>query len=216
MFISLRSITLPPDRKDERSDLARRLQQIAGKLTGDSWVAPVLAGAGINDGDIVWRGSWPTESAAQAVTLDPVWRDQLAPVLAGCLVTGVGYRLTRAAVRPAGAGIWRALVFRVVPQGFPAPAQDLEAGLLLLGGQVSTIRSWALSRVASVEGPKAYTHVWEQEFDDHTGLTGEYMTHPLHWGVVDAFFDAESPQYVVDPQLIQVVGAIERSVLVQP
>jgi Stress responsive A/B Barrel Domain len=216
MFISLRSITLPPDRKDERGEILARLQQAAGQLTGDSWVAPALTGAGINDGDIVWRASWPTESAAQAVTLDPVWREQLAPVLAGCAVTGVGYRLTRAAVHPAGAGIWRALVFRVVPQGFPASAEELEAGLLLLGGQVSTIRSWALSRVASVEGPKAYTHVWEQEFDDLTGLTGEYMTHPLHWGLVDAFFDAESPQYVVDPQLIQVVGAIERSVLVQP
>lgn len=58
--------------------------------------------------------------------------------------------------------------------------------------------------------------MWEQEVDAVEGLTGEYMSHPLHWGRVDAFFDAESPSYVVDPHVVQVVAAIDRRVMEQP
>ena len=78
---------------------------------------------------------------------------------------------------------------------------------------ISTIRSWALSTVSTSDGAKDFTHVWEQEFDAIEGLTGEYMDHPIHWGIVDSFFDAELPQYIVDPFLLQVVGKIERPII---
>jgi hypothetical protein len=40
-------------------------------------------------------------------------------------------------------------------------------------------------RAGSGDDPAA-----EQEFDSLEGQTGEYMNHPIHWGLVDAIFDA--------------------------
>jgi hypothetical protein len=103
-----------------------------------------------------------------------------------------------------------------MPHGFPDLARQLESELLLFPKYVASIRSWALNLVSFVEGPKAFTHVWEQEYDDIEGLTGEYMMHPVHWGLADRFFDAESPLYVVDPYLVQVIGTIEGTILGAP
>ncbi len=215
MFVSLRLITLPPERELEREALVARLRDAGASLPGmcSCWIAPVSPMAVINAGHVVWRMTFVSEREALAVSLDPAWRGAIAALIDGAEVTHVGYRMTRSVVVPAGGGIWRALVFRIMPEGFPEGAEALKQGLLMMPGQVSTIRSWALSPVSLCEGPKAYTHVWEQEFDSLDGLTGEYMTHPIHWGHVDAFFDAESPEYIVDPQLIQVVGTIDRTIM---
>src|SRR6266404_5431757 len=94
-----------------------------------------------------------------------------------------------------------------------AAARGIESELLLFPKYIGTIRSWALSSVATVEGPKTFTHVWEQEFASIDGFTGEYMQHPLHWGLVDSYFDSEFPHYVVDPFLIQMVGEIDGPVI---
>ena len=215
MFVSLRLIALPPSREAEREALAAQLQASAAGLPGvrTCWIAPVSPVAVINAGHVVWRMTFASEREALAVVMDPVWQEAVSPLLEGTQVTHLGYRITRSEVVSAGSGIWRALIFRVTPQGFPDGAHALEQGLLIMPAHVSTIRSWAMSPVALCEGPKAYTHVWEQEFDSLEGLTGEYMTHPVHWGHVDAFFDAECPEYIVDPQLIQVVGTIDRTIM---
>ena len=215
MFVALRMITLPPERDGERQALAQALGEAAASLAGvrSCWVAPVSQVAVINAGHVVWRMVYASEREALAAPLDPLWRARITPLLAGSQTTCVGYQSTRSAVRPAGAGIWRALVFRVMPQGFPDGVRALEEGLLLLPKYMGVIRSWALSEVAYAEGSKAFTHVWEQEFDSLDGLTGEYMAHPVHWGLADAFFDAECPEYIVDPQLIQVVGAIDHTIM---
>jgi hypothetical protein len=215
MFVSLRLIALPPEREAGKETLAAQLQAAAASLPGvrNYWIAPVSPVAVINAGHVVWRMTFASEREALAVVLEPAWRGAVAQLLEGTQVTHVGYRVTRSTVVPAGGGIWRALIFRITPQGFPDGAHALEQGLLMMPAHVSTIRNWALSPVSLCEGPKAYTHVWEQEFDSLDGLTGEYMAHPVHWGHVDAFFDAECPEYIVDPQLIQVVGAIDRSIM---
>jgi hypothetical protein len=215
MFVALRMITLPPEGLSEREALVAELRRAAGELANvrSSWIAPVADGVGINAGHVVWRMTFESEAAAAAVRLQPAWRSQVVPLLNRGEVTGVGYRVTESSVRPSRGGVWRALVFRVWPHGFPAEARRLEAGLLLLPKYVPAIRSWALSPVASGEGPKAFTHVWEQEFDSLSGLTDDYMQHPIHWGYVDAWFDAECPQYIVDPQLIQVVGEIDETIM---
>ena len=215
MFVSLRLVALPPEREAEWEALAARLQTAAARLPGmrSCWIAPVSPVAVINAGHVVWRMTFASEQEASAVVLDPAWQGAVTGLLEGTQVTHVGYRITRNAVVPAGGGIWRALIFRVMPQGFPDGARALEQGLMMMPSHVSTIRSWALSPVSQCEGPKAFTHVWEQEFDSLEGLIGEYMTHPVHWGHVDAFFDAECPEYIVDPHLIQVVGTIDRSIM---
>ena len=215
MFVSLRLITLPPESEGDKDALATRLREAAAGLIGvrSCWVAPVSPVAVINAGHVVWRMTFATEREALAATQDRVWRGTITGLLGDADVIHVGYRVTRGAVHPAQGGIWRALVFRVMPQGFPDGARALEATLLLMPTHVSTIRSWALSPVSICEGAKAFTHVWEQEFDSLDGLTGEYMTHPVHWGVADAFFDAECPEYIVDPHLVQVVGAIDHTIM---
>ncbi len=215
MFVSLRWITLAPDRETERGSVITALQATAPQLPGvcSCWVAPVSPVAVINAGHVVWRMTFASERAALAATLDPLWRERIAPLLDAAQLSGVGYHITRSQVCVAGPGIWRALVFRVMPQALPTTVQALESGLLLLPKYIDAIRSWALSPVSLVEGPKMFTHVWEQEFDALDGLTGPYMTHPIHWGYADAFFDAESPQYIVDPQLTQVVGTIDSNIM---
>lgn len=215
MFVSLRLINLPSARHLQRDVIVAKLREAMNGIPGvvSCWIAPVLEGVVINAGQIIWRMEFQAESEAQAIRLDPHWSGTIAPLLDDAEITTLGYRITRSGVRAAGSGIWRALIFRVVPAGFPDAARALEAGLLLFPKYIPAIRSWALSQVATVEGPKAFTHVWEQEFDSISGLTEDYMVSPLHWGVVDAWFDAESPNYVVDPQLIQVVGQIENTIM---
>jgi hypothetical protein len=215
MFASLRIITLPESREAERDALAERLHEAAAALPGvrSLWVAPVSREAVINAGHVVWRMTFETERQAELVTLDPAWVAGVAPLLAGAQVTSVGYHVTRSHVRPAGAGIWRALLFRVMPHGFPDEVRKLEQAMLLMPSHVPAIRNWALNTVSTVEGPKAYTHVWEQEYDTLEGLTVDYMVHSIHWGLVDAWYDAEYPNYIVDPALVQVVGRIDRTIM---
>ncbi len=42
-----------------------------------------------------------------------------------------------------------------------------------------------------------WTHVWEQEFTGIDALLGQYMHHPVHWALVDRWFDAECPDRIV-------------------
>jgi len=215
MFVALRLISLPAARRPQSGAIIAELRAAMADMPGVSscWIAPVLEGVAINAGQIVWRMEFQTEREAQAIQLDPQWSSRVAPLLHDAEITTVGYCIAHSAVRAVGSGIWRALIFRVRPEGFPDAAKALEAGLLLFPKYIPAIRSWALSNVSTIEGPKAFTHVWEQEFDSVVGLTKDYMVSPLHWGVVDAWFDAESPDYVVDPQLIQVVGQIDKSIM---
>ena len=215
MFAVLRRIILPSDHRSEADKVVVTLRDAGLELPGvaSSWVAPVPPTRVINAGDVVWRTAFRTESEALAAPLAPAWRAVVAPALEGTRVTSVGYRVSRTGLGPDAPGIWRGLLFRVMPHGFPDLARQLERELLLFPKYVTTIRSWALSPVSFVEGPKAFTHVWEQEYDNLDGLTGEYMTHPIHWGLVDRFFDAESPVYIVDPHLAQIVGAIDGSII---
>lgn len=216
MFVALRIVTLPDGREGEAGTVAAAIGAKAATLPGirSSWAAPVVAGATINAGHIVWRMIFATEAEALRAPGAAVWAETIAPLLAGAQVATIGYRLARPTVHRTGAGIWRALIFRVMPNKPLDLVRRLEEATLLLPRHVPQIRSWALSPVAFTEGPKAFTHVWEQEFDAVADLTGPYMTSPAHWGIADAFFDAEYPEYIVDPQLIQTVGAIGDTILI--
>jgi len=79
---------------------------------------------------------------------------------------------------------------------------------------VQSIRNWTLGAVVASGGRRRWTHVWEQEFVDVSGLEGEYMVHPVHWGLVDGWFDPECPQRIVDPMLIHAAMDISGAVIV--
>jgi len=215
MFVSLRTISLPANREGECGRLVTALHQAVGSLDGvkSHWIAQPLSAVSLNAGQILWRMTFGSEREAYHAPLLQAWRENIAPLLADTQITGVGYRVGRSAGNQGGSGIWRALVFRVAAGNRTDLAQRIDSELLLFPKYIGTIRSWALSSVATVEGPKAFTHVWEQEFASIDGFTGEYMQHPLHWGLVDSYFDSEFPHYVVDPFLIQMVGEIDGPVI---
>ena len=215
MFVSLRMLTLPQGRIEERDALVARLREGAARLPDvvANWIAAVYPEATINAGHVIWRMVHASEAAAQAATLSSAWTDHIAPAIAGLELTGAGYRLTQRQSRPAGAGIWRALLFSCFAHSDPALVRDLEERTLLLPRYVPEIRNWALNRTAWSEGRKPIEFVWEQEYDHLAGLTGPYMQTPVHWGIVDAYFDADCPEYIVDPHLIQIVGAIDETII---
>jgi hypothetical protein len=215
MFASLRMLYAPHMGAEDLARLAGELRAAAPRLPGakTSWVAQVSPTAVINAGQLVWRMTFGSEAEALLAPASPAWREHIAPLLAKVEVAGVGYRIVECQVRKSGPGIWRALVFRVAPEAPTDLIQRLKTATLLMPQYVREIRSWAFSPVAYSEGPKPFSYVWEQEYDSVADLTGPYMTNPIHWGLVDGFFDAEYPEYIVDPQLIQVVGAIDRSIL---
>lgn len=215
MFVSLRMLTLPADRVHERDALIERLERGATFLPDvlGNWIAPVYTTATINAGHIIWRMIHASEAAAQAATLHSAWREHIAPVMEGADLTAAGYRLTQKHVQPAGPGIWRALLFSCFPHSDPETVRALEEQTLLLPKYVPEIRSWGLNRTSWSEGRKPIEFVWEQEYDSVDGLTGPYMQTPIHWGIVDAYFDADCPEYIVDPHLIQIVGAIDETIM---
>lgn len=215
MFVSLRMLTLPDDRIGTMHTLMGGLRKAVAALPGvvENLVAPVYHQATINAGHVVWRMVHESEAAANAAMLAPAWRGAVLPLTDTAEVTGVGYRLTRKAPSPGGTTIWRALLFSCLPHADPALVRELEERTLLLPKYVPEIRAWGLNRAAWSEGRKPIHFVWEQEYDDIAGLTGPYMETPVHWGLVDAWFDSDCPEFVVDPHLVQVVAAISEPVI---
>jgi len=215
MFVSLRMLTLPADQVTRLPTVLTNLRAAAGRLPGaiENLVTRVYPSATINAGHIVWRMVHESEAAANAAMLDPAWRGAVLPAIDGCEVTGVGYRMTRKSPSPGGTRIWRALLFSCLPHADPVLVNELEERTLLLPKYVPEIRAWGLNRAAWSEGRKPIEFVWEQEYDDVSGLTGPYMETPVHWGVVDAYFDADCPEFIVDPHLVQVVAAIREPVI---
>ncbi len=215
MFVSLRMLTLPEDRLGTLDTVIVGLRAAVSRLPGvvGNLVTHVYPAATINAGHIVWRMVHQSEAAANAAMLAPAWRGAVLPLIEGAQVTGAGYRMTRKVPSPGGAGIWRALLFSCFADADPALVRELEQRTQLLPTYVPKILGWGLNRAAWSEGRKPIHFVWEQEYNSVSDLTGPYMNTPVHWGIVDAYFDAECPEYIVDPHLVQVVAAISEPVI---
>jgi hypothetical protein len=104
--------------------------------------------------------------------------------------------------------IKRTLLLRVRPDASTEARERFQSDLAAMPGHISTIRSWRLSRVMGTgRYRERWTHAWEQEYASLDGLTGEYMTNPYHWTTVDAWFDAEVPDHIVEPELAHLFTA---------
>ena len=100
--------------------------------------------------------------------------------------------------------IKRTLFLQVFPDTALEISEQFERDLMGMPAHIDSIRNWALSRTDNSACPTSWTHVWEQEFQDLSGLQVDYMMHPYHWGLVDGWFDPEFPQAIVDPKVAHV------------
>ncbi|ALG83660.1 Dabb family protein [Gordonia phthalatica] len=154
---------------------------------GPTIVGPVLPGA-INGGDVLVHArshALPEASAADE------W---------------VRYRPGTAGLRrtPRPGNVYRTLLLGVRDDADDAAIARFERDTLTMPEHLPSILWWRLSRVESAHGPTPFTHVWEQVFSDPEGLRGQYMRHPVHWGLVDRWFDPEVPEHITLERLCHV------------
>jgi hypothetical protein len=207
MYSVIRLLDVVPADRDR---LLGELSAAAAEAGALRWVVrPSLAGSR-NGGDIIAHLRFAAEDqwarAAgpfAALTSDP----------AVTRVNGAGYsgEPERCDARPGA--VYRTLLLRVSP----ATAQDalvrFERELSSMPRYVRTIRAWQLSRVSEAIGTTAWTHVFEQEFSDVDGLMGPYLMHPIHWAVVDRWFDPECPEVIVRDRVCHSFCAITDPIL---
>jgi hypothetical protein len=206
---------------------ARVVDGLLEKLALVAKLLPGIQGASVgktlpralNGGRLMWRLTFASEQDYRACVASRPWRESVVPALRadpGAFIDSMLYAADFADTRrvPGRSGIWRCLVMAIEPFARSEDVQQLKRDLLLMPQHISTIGNWALGQVVSAEGQRPWALVWEQEFADVAGLEGEYMTHPIHWGVVDGWFDPECPQRIVDPLLIHAAFVIDRQVII--
>lgn len=152
-------------------------------------VEPTLPGSR-NGGDILVHLRFANEDDWQKSDFD----DSLAdPAITR--VNGVTYQ--GAPLRRGSGTVYRALLLRVPDEVEAETVAAFESELLMMPRYVPAIAAWQLSRVEQAIGTSEWTHVFEQEFTDVDGLMGPYLMHPIHWAVVDRWFDPETTDIIV-------------------
>lgn len=179
----------------DRHRVLETLQRLAGQCGAvRHLVAPTLAGSR-NGGDILvhLRFDIAEDWASVADRFDAALHDP-----AVTRVNGVGYHGLAQRVPDRDPGtVYRTLLLRTAPGADAGTLAQFESDLRLLPGYVSTISAWQLSRPDHTVGASPWTHVFEQEFTDADGIMGPYLMHPIHWAVVDQWFDPECPKVIV-------------------
>lgn len=189
------------------ADRVRRAAEDAG--ASRIVIAPTLPGV-INGGDLLVHLQFPSDRQHPEATIDSALA---APVVER--FHGARYRPGPNAGRKPGASgtVYRALLLRISPGTPAATVEQFERETLQMPRHINSIRAWRLSRVESPLGPTAWTHVWEQEFDELSALEGEYLHHPVHWGVVDRWFDPESTDVIIRDRVCHTFCAIDAPVI---
>lgn len=172
-------------------------------------VAPTMPGSR-NGGDVLVHLRFAAEAE---------WRcaaDSFVELLADPAVTrvnGAGYSGEPQRCADTPGTVYRALLLRVQPDTAAHTVARFEHELSLLPRYVPTILAWQLSRASEAVGDSAWTHVFEQQFSDVDGLTGPYLMHPVHWAVVDRWFDPECPEVIIRDRVCHSFCAITDPVL---
>jgi hypothetical protein len=160
-------------------------------------VQPTLPGSR-NGGDVLVHLRFGSESQWLSAADDfaTILQDPAITRVNGVTYPGIPTRIG------GGAGtVYRALLLRVLPDTDPGTIARFEDELCSMPRYISAIRAWQLSRVDEAIGTSQWTHVFEQEFSDVGGLMGPYLMHPIHWAVVDRWFDPECPDVIIRDRL---------------
>ncbi len=173
--------------RDRVLDAVRSAAEATGALR--ALVQPTSAGSR-NGGDILVHLRFADQMTWAESTFDDALRD---PAITR--VNGVTY--TGAPLRRGDGTVYRTLLLRVPPETSAEDVTAFEHELAMMPRYVPTIQAWQLSRVSQSVGTTRWTHVFEQEFTDVDGLMGPYLMHPVHWAVVDRWFDPETTDMIV-------------------
>lgn len=181
-----------------------------------SVIAPTLPGAR-NGGDVIVRLRFDCmdDWRHHRDTLDSALTGAGVGRIVGATLASTDARADWAGRRDGAdsPGVYRTLLAKIT-DGTPAEeVSRFERALLQMPTHIPQIRAWRLSRVEESVGPTAWTHVWEQEYDDVDGLLGPYMNHPIHWAYVDSWFDPESPGQIVRERVCHTFCSIEEPIL---
>ncbi|MGK2868550.1 MAG: Dabb family protein [Mycobacterium sp.] len=192
MYSVTRLIDVAEPDRDRVQDGLRRLASRFGATR--HLVAPTLPGSR-NGGDLLLHLRFRDAAAWSAISAEV---DAALADPAITRVNGVGYHGAAESLgeRPVGS-VYRTLLLRVEQDTEPGTLSRFEADLKRLPGYVATISAWQLSRPDHTVGAVPWTHVFEQEFSDADGIMGAYLMHPIHWAVVDQWFDPECPKAIV-------------------
>lgn len=177
----------------EHRDRVLASVSVAAEATGACrrLVEPTLPGSR-NGGDVLVHLRF--ESRSQWLSA----ADDFAAVLSDPVITRVNGATYPGTPTRSGSGtIYRVLLLRVLPDTDPDTVARFERELSWMPSFVPAIKVWQLSRVDDAIGTSQWTHVFEQEFSDVGGLMGPYLMHPIHWAVVDRWFDPECPEVII-------------------
>jgi hypothetical protein len=170
-------------------------------------VQPTLLGTR-NGGDVLVNMRFDDEPQWRSVERD------FARALESVAITRVvGACYSGVATRVGGSTgtVYRTLLLRTVPGTADDTIARFEDELRSMPRYVNTIIAWQLSRVDEAIGTSQWTHVFEQEFTDLDGLMGPYLMHPIHWAVVDRWFDPECPDVIVRDRVCHSFCALPRA-----
>lgn len=215
MYSCLDVVTLAGAGRDEAlSELRRAAADLPG-LRG-ALIAPTLDGA-YNGGDVIMRLTFDGEAAAQraaasdagravnALLGDPAWVSR---------VDHVGFAANAAGGPSRGGGVYRVALFCANVRPTAERLETFARHTVLMPNHVRSIGRWQLSQPREATGARNWTHVWEQEYADLSGLLGAYMMHPVHWAHVERWFDPEYPEWLVDTELVHAFCAIEEPAII--
>lgn len=173
--------------------------------------APTLSGV-YNGGDVMAhhvfasKEAWAeAEAAFDALLSQKQVRHVDRVACAAPLVAGRSEKM--------GRGIYRALFLAVKPGVDQTRVEAFERELGQMPRYITAIRNWRLSRVEQAAGARAWTHLWEQEYESLEGLNGPYMLHPYHWARVDRWFDPECEDWIVDTHICHSFSDFDQHVI---
>lgn len=179
----------------DRADQDRTLERLRAAASNVPYriVQPTMPGSR-NGGDIIVHLRFPSVDEWRCIEGDftAVLTDPAVTQVNGANYSGIPVRTDATS-----GTVYRTLLLEVVPGTAVETLVRFEDELRSMPRYVDTITAWQLSRVDESVGTSSWTHVFEQGFTDVDGLVGPYLVHPIHWAVVDRWFDPECPEVIV-------------------
>jgi Stress responsive A/B Barrel Domain len=219
MFKTTHLITLNAE-LDEKSrlTLSARFDKLVAALPGPvlARCRPSLEGS-VNGGDIVCHLQFVDEAAYRQCLAGEAWRsiDRFCSSHEVDRCDWAAYRQEELEIRQSDIvnGIHRVLLLAIKPFSPADKVLQFEAEMRNMPAYLPAIRNWGFSRIVEGGGARCWTHVWEQDFADAGGLFGPYMMHPIHFAHIDRWFDTQSHDWIVDPELCSTYCSFETSAL---